>query len=377
MNILHLIAPISFGGGESLLINLLQEKSCNFRESVALIYSSSIFESKLVEISIPCWILQEKSIGYGISKWDMALSTIKDLLVIKKIINIIKTEKIDLIHAHGYPASLIVYIIKYLLKINIKSIYTHHSYRQSPNYVERILLSNVYSSFDFCVGVSDLVSQSMNDAFPRLKQKFKTIYNCVGNTFFANNTSKSQNYRDIFPSDKIVFVQIGRFVKCKNHMLVVQSINKLTLAERDNIFVVFVGEGSEKEKVADFVQSNALESQVCFLGAVAYEKIPEILSSANFGLFPSENEGFGIAAVECLALGLPVLSLDTKLMKEIIGYAGLQVRHDNFHNGFSEIMEKFSNGSELARQRAEIFRPNLIKKQYQDLYLKALGGVSK
>ncbi len=371
MNVLHLIAPISFGGGESLLINLLSERQPGLNESVALIYSSEPFEAKLKQINIPYWKLRTKNIGYGIPKWKVILDTFVNLLTVQQLSRIVNENDIDLIHVQGYPACLLFYLLN--KKIGI---YTHQFYRKPAPWFEKLILTKVYSSFEFCTTCSNLVSQSMNQAFPGVKSNFQTIYNCVGNRFYLN-PSPEKDYLSKFPKNKKIFVQIARFMKFKNQMLVVEALNKLSPQERDQIFVVFAGEGPERTNVMEFVKFHNLEDHVCFLGAVPYEKVPGLLAIADFGLFPSENEGFGIGAAECLAVGLPVLSLDTELMQEVIGSAGLQVPRSELHNGFKQIIEKFSNSSELAQERAETFRPSIIKKHYYDLYLNLFGRVNK
>ena len=369
INVLHLIAPISFGGGESLLVTLLSDKRPELHESVALIYSAAPFEAALAEKNISYYNLRHQSIGYGIPKWQVALDTSVNLLTTFKLLKIVESENIDVIHVQGYPGCLLFYLLKKFR--SIRGIYTHQFYRAPASQLEKAVLTPVYSAFDYCTGASKLVSDSMNQAFPETKTKFCTVYNCVSARFYTQASPDPDVAR--FPQDKQVFIQIARFIKFKNQMLVVESLTKLSPQERDNLFIVFAGDGPEKDSVMKFVQAHQLEHHVCFLGAVSHAKLPQVLAGADFGLFPSENEGFGIGAAECLAAGLPVLTLDTELMQEVVGSAGVQMPRERFHEGFQTIIAKEAQLRKLAKERAERYRAARVKDQYYALYQKAIA----
>lgn len=367
MKVLHLIAPVAFGGGESLLVNLIQERRPELEESLALIYQAAPFEARLAALQVPSWRLRDRSLGHGIPKWQMGLDTLNNLRLVGKLRQIVQTAGIDLVHVHGYPACILFYLLRQL--IPIPGIYTHHFYRQPPSAIARRLLTPVYNCFDACTGVSNLVSQSMQQGFPNLKTQFQTIYNCIGRDFYQPVPPILPNGPP-WPPDKTIFIQVARFAPFKNHHLVVAALAKLPPATRSQLLVVFVGEGREKPRIRQQVAACGLEAQVWFLGAVPYEQIPGLLAAADFGLFPSENEGFGIGAVECLAAGLPVLSLDTELMREIVGPAGVQISRDRLDLGFELIQQRAERLKPLTRLRAAQFHPSRIKDQYWNCYKK-------
>lgn len=359
--ILHLIAPVAFGGGESLLINLLQPGT-GLEQSVALIYHSAAFEAKLAELNVPYWVLRAKAIGHGISKGQMGRDTLANLWLVRQLRQLVSTQQIDLLHVHGYPACVLFALLRRL--VAVRGIYTHHSLRQSPSWLERSLLTPVYQSFDVCTGVSTQVCQSMAQAFPPVQ--FQCVYNCVGDGFYQ--ATPDLDYQRQWPANKTVFVQVARFLPTKNHQLVVESLQQLAVEVRAQLLVVFAGEGPTESTVMAQVAQYHLQEQVLFLGAVPYERVPGLLAAAGFGLFPAEQEGFGIAAVECLAAGLPVLSLDTPLMREVIGSAGLQCSRDRFHEGFQQMIEQGEQLRSQAKRRAADFRAATIRTQYAMLY---------
>ncbi len=173
----------------------------------------------------------------------------------------------------------------------------------------------------------------------------------------------------------MLFVHVARFRPFKNQMLVVEALARLTSADRARIRVVFAGDGSERQAVMARVRELGLTEEILFLGAVPYERVPGLLACADYGLFPSENEGFGLGAAECLAAGLPVLTLDTDLMREVVGDAGLQFPRERFHEGFCAMLKFGPALRGRAAERARGYLPDRIKGQYLALYRRALCGV--
>jgi len=364
MTIAHLIAPISFGGGESLLLNLTRERSQGVDEIVISIFHSEIFNQYLDADRITHYELQKKALGHGISKISMLFRTPLLLLLLPKLILILWRRNVNVLHVHGYPAVLMGAVVNCIL--GIRSIYTHHFYRSKPFYLERLILGLCYKTYATCTGVSNLVTESMKKAFPMISSRLVTVHNCVGINFF--HTQHDPAYQYLRTSKRTLFVQIARFSSFKNQLLVVESLGKLSAEERAQVCVVFAGEGVEKPNVMKRACELGLVEEVRFLGFVMNENLPGLLACADFGLFPSENEGFGIGAAECLAAGLPVLALDTELMREVVGDGGLLLSKEKFHHGFKSIMKIGNSLSEKAKQQATQFRPDKIKKEYLKIY---------
>ena len=366
----HLIAPISFGGGESLLSNLLRERRPGVREIVISVYRSDAFSQNLDAAGITHYELLDRTLGHGISKIAMAWNTPLLLMRLPQLLLLLRRERVNVLHAHGYPASILGALVSRLA--SMPSVYTHHFYRAKPSNVERFVLGICYRAFAVCTGVSKVVTESMQRAFPNVAERFLTIHNCVGLNFFK--AEAESEFQQLRTAGRALFVQIARFSSFKNQMLVVESLGRLTPAERSCVRVVFAGEGVERAVVMARARELGLAKETLFLGFVPYERLPGLLACADFGLFPSENEGFGIGAAECLAAGLPVLSLDTELMKEVVGDAGLQLSREYFYKGFGMMLSHGASLRGRAEERAKRYLPEQIKNQYVEVY-RHLGGL--
>ncbi len=356
----HLIAPVSFGGGESLLISLLKERRAQYSEGVITIYRSSKFNEVLDEAGIPRWELSRKTLGHGVSKLKIGLGTVGLLLKLPLLLSILQKQDINIVHAHGYPASVLYGLISYIWAG--RGVYTHHSYRNKPGFIEQRILGHFYRRFNCCTAVSRLSAESMQRAFPEKNLKFITVHNCVSSAFFRKGYQKEKNNR------KTRFIQVGRFVELKNQALVVQSLAQLNNIDSEKIEVVFAGDGSELSRVKKMAGDLGVSGSVKFLGAVDHDKLPDILGKSDYGIFPSDNEGFGIGAVECLAAGLPVLCLNNNLMKEIVGDAGILVEKSELAQGLVKMMVVGDSLRERATVMAEKYLPEKIKDKYCRIY---------
>lgn len=108
--------------------------------------------------------------------------------------------------------------------------------------------------------------------------------------------------------DKLIILQVGRFMPVKNHAYSV----KIAAALRDagvDFQMLFVGTGLEQEAIEAAVCKEGLQEHVQLLGLRA--DIPELMAAADVMLMPSLHEGFPVVLVESQAAGLPAVIATT------------------------------------------------------------------
>jgi glycosyltransferase involved in cell wall biosynthesis len=79
--------------------------------------------------------------------------------------------------------------------------------------------------------------------------------------------------------------------------------------------LVLLGDGPERERAEEQVKQLGLMDQVAFLGKT--NEVERVLKAADLALLPSETESFGLAALESMAAGTPVLSTNTGGLPEV------------------------------------------------------------
>jgi len=103
---------------------------------------------------------------------------------------------------------------------------------------------------------------------------------------------------------------VGRFIPEKDPALVVKAVDRLRETAPE-IRCHLVGEGPEREAVADLVAERGLGDAVTLLDfRDSHEDIVALMKAADAFVLPSRREGFGITVLEALAAGTPVVTLD-------------------------------------------------------------------
>lgn len=165
--------------------------------------------------------------------------------------------------------------------------------------------------FDYLVLLSDEVMQFYKDTFnlhenqliisPILQQPEKLRKNAHSLELIAQKYVQNYNLKN-----KKVLLYVGRLVEVKALPLFIRSI-KSFLEEEDDLMLILVGDGVEKENLEVIVKKNNLEEKVLILGEYQGEELHGWYLSASGLVLPSIWEPFGAVINEALIFGLPVL----------------------------------------------------------------------
>ena len=103
--------------------------------------------------------------------------------------------------------------------------------------------------------------------------------------------------------DDILVLSVGELQKRKNHQAIIRAIAKLN---NSSIKYAICGQGELEDYLKKLVFTLKLEEQVFFLGY--RQDIPEIMSACDIFAHPSIREGLGLASLEAMASGLPLVT---------------------------------------------------------------------
>ena len=139
-----------------------------------------------------------------------------------------------------------------------------------------------------------------------------------------------------------------------------------------------VGEGPEKAEAMAYVNKNGLNEKVIFLGNS--NEIDKILCYSDLFLLPSEMESFGLVALEAMANGVPVISSNAGGLSEVNrhGVTGFLSEIGDVtsmaENALKLLLEddKFKQFKKQAKEQAWLFDIDIVVKQYEAIYQKAL-----
>jgi L-malate glycosyltransferase len=142
--------------------------------------------------------------------------------------------------------------------------------------------------------------------------------------------------------------------------------------------LIMVGQGPEREMAEDLVIELGLEEKVLFLGES--HEIDKVLSYSDLFLLPSEKESFGLAALEAMVNGVPVISTNSGGLPEVNkqGFSGYLSNVGDVEemaaNAISILRDEniLKQFKENARKQSYIFDIYSVVPLYEDLYMKAM-----
>lgn len=319
------------------------------------------------EVNVPTYDL------FKYQPYELALSS--------KIVDIVKNYNIDLLHVHyAIPHAYAAFMAKKMLEddgIFVPMVTTLHGtditlVGSHPFYKKAAQFSINYSEY------VTAVSQSLKEDTERLfqiKKDIKVIPNFID---LEKYNSRITPYKNGFPNkgNETIITHISNFRPLKRVIDVIKIFEEIHLKFKSKLLMV--GDGPDKEMAMRYCRSNGLENSVMFLGNS--NEIDEILSLSDLFLLPSEQESFGLSALEAMVHKVPIICSDVGGLSEVVetGYSGylcLLGDVDSMAEKAIYILEdkerhqRFRQNAFEASKRFDI---NNIIKDYESVYDEAL-----
>jgi len=305
-----------------------------------------------------------------------------ELALSSKLVDMVKLHKIELLHVHyAIPHAYAGYMAKQMLKhegIKIPMVTTLHGtditlVGSHPFYKPAVT---------FSINKSDIVtsvSQSLKDETYKLFDIKKDI-EVIPNFIEINKPRLDENapcQRALMASkEERIITHISNFRAIKRIPDVVKVFNKIQ--KEIPAKLMMVGEGPEKEKAEILCEELGISDKVIFFGNS--NDIDKILCYTDLFLLPSETESFGLAALEAMACGVPVISSNSGGLPEvnfsgISGYLSNVGDVDDMAKNALSILaddEELSKFKQNALNVAKQFDILNIMPLYEAIYEKAL-----
>jgi len=279
-----------------------------------------------------------------------------ELALSSKLVDMVKLYKIELLHVHyAIPHAYAGYMAKQMLKeegIEIPMVTTLHG-------TDITLVGNhpfYKPAVTFSINKSDIVtsvSQSLKDETLKLFQitnEIEVIPNFIELDKNIDD-SKIPCYRSVIAkAEERVVTHISNFRKVKRIPDVIKIFYKIQ--QQIPAKLMMVGDGPEKEKAERMCYELGIQDKVIFFGNS--NEIDRILSYSDLFLLPSETESFGLAALEAMALSVPVISSNSGGLPEV-----------NF-NGISGYLSDVGNVEEMAENALKILSDKATLDQFKE-----------
>lgn len=176
-----------------------------------------------------------------------------------------------------------------------------------------------YLKYPKMVNVAKIGMQKLiRDGFP--PEKCDYCYNIIDESVIIDKSKEELEYRKIH---RYAVVTVARMDHDKAYYRYCQCIKKYLDKKETNKDVEFwfLGDGSEREKVVQFVSCNGLENNIKVFGR--QDNPYKYLANADLYFCASYREGFSTSAQEAAILGIPVMSVDVDGAQELMELSGV------------------------------------------------------
>lgn len=306
-----------------------------------------------------------------------------ELALTGKIVEVVQSARLDVLHVHyAIPHAAAAIMAKKILKdinsIRIPVITTLHGTDITLVGKDRNYEGVVSYSLNQSDAITSVSASLRDDTFRffKINKHIEVIPNFID--LVKYDRQDNCTYRNAFAKpDEYILMHTSNFRKVKRIEDVIKifyNVNKIKPS-----VLILAGDGPERRDMELLCDSLGIHPRVFFLGK--QDNIEKILSIGDVFLMPSETESFGLAALEAMACGVPVICSNTGGMPELNrhGYSGFISDVGDTESMTDYVLDILKSKETLeqfrtnAREHAKLFAIENIVPMYEELYLKVMN----
>jgi len=303
-----------------------------------------------------------------------------NIKAVKQIRRLVEENGYDIVHCHTPVAAACTRLAcrKLRRKQGVKVFYTAHGfhfYKGAP--LKNWLI--YYPVEKLCARFTDkLITINQEDyALARRKMRAGEVIYVPGvgvdlSRFRNVPTDKTNKRAELgIPTDATVLLSVGEVNENKNHQIIIRAMARL---HRDDLHYLIAGVGPKDEELKLLAENMGLTGKVHLLG---YRKdVPELCYTADIFCFPSYREGLGLAAIEGMACGLPIVTSNVHGINDystegVTGYKCGPNDVEGFAKAIQRLAEDCSLRVDMGAQnveKAKKYDVKLINHQMKSIY---------
>jgi len=296
-----------------------------------------------------------------------------------------KQHDLDLIHAHyAIPHATAAWTAREMLRAegrDLPILTTLHGtditlVGQDPSF--RTITKFSLESSDGLTAVSDYLRDETYRAFECPRCDIRVIPNFVDPAVYDRARYACQSSA-LAPHGEKILMHVSNFRRVKR----IDDVVRVFARVRDRITsqLVLIGDGPDRPLAQDTADQLGVAADVLFLGKL--DSVAELLSRADLLLLPSEQESFGLVALEAMACGAPVIGTSGSGLSEVVedGQTGFLLPVGDVEAMAASAIslladaERWGRFSAAARSRAvERFSIHQIVPMYEEFYREVIEG---
>lgn len=303
MRVLFVIASLGVGGAERLLLNLAVRLKTRGVES-KIVSVSSVVDATNDMASCP----EIETLGFDSTIFDLKGMTVAS----RALASIVAAYKPDIVHSNVYIADVLSWLS---VPRTVPLISTLHGV--DAWWMNRRRLLSRLKTLSYLamarwrqvrfVAVSNDVKRQADSMAGLSPNSIVVIPNGVDTQWFAPLSDHTPQ--------PFLIVQVGRFVPEKGHQTAIRALANLNKS-KPLARLVLVGAGPLRGECETLATSLGVRSEVEFVGC--HSDVRPWLWAASVFWMPSEMEGLGLACLEAMSCGLPIVASDAGGLPEIV-----------------------------------------------------------
>ena len=331
-----------------------------------------------------------KVAGIPIGIYDYRLSSIYPVTLINKM----KKWNLDVIHSHTeFGVGILARL--FAKQFNIPLVHTYHTlYEDYTHYITHGYFEKSskkiveYLTKFYCDKTANELIVPTNKIYSLFKEKYNFTKNIhiipTGievDRFYEENINKKEveslKKKLGLKKNNFTILFVGRLAEEKNVEFLINAHKKLVEYD-NNIKLLIVGDGPDKEKYEQLSKSLGLEDNIIFNGKAAWEEIPIYYHACDIFSTASTTETQGLTVIEAMAAGVPPLCIDDDSFKGTVtdGLNGKIFKNEEQY--ITELKELYEDRKELsvyskqARVQAEHCSSRAYASSVIEVYNRAL-----
>lgn len=239
----------------------------------------------------------------------------------------------------------------------------------------RYVLPAILRQADHIITISEASKRDIVRLYRVPEEKVTVTLLAAGRRFAQLPSSQSKSM-----TDRPYILNVGTLEPRKNLPLLLRSFAAARRKGMPHRLVITGASGWGESPLARLVEELGLHGDVSFTGFVSDDDLPDLYAGADFFVYPSLYEGFGLPVLEAMASGTPVITSNVSSLPEVAGEAALLIDPCSQEEICASMLRLAGDGtmrsrlSELGRIQADRFSWQLTVDATRAVYDRILHG---
>jgi glycosyltransferase involved in cell wall biosynthesis len=269
------------------------------------------------------------------------------------IARLCKKHKIDVVHAHLQKSIICSLLASFFC--DAKIIVHEHGpiFRGGTGFIFRWLLRILRSRATMAIANSQAAKHALVRRAGFDEGSIRVVSNFVNLTQLDRKLYNRDKARDALgiAGGSIIVGFVGRLDPCKGADLLINAAAILCKSDERYRFVI-VGDGAQRRKLEELALDLGLKDKIIFAGLC--KNVAEVMIAFDMAVVPSRREAFGIAAVELMHRGIPVIASAVGGLVEVVRHEETGILLDEpSPKAIADAVDRLAHDSSLRESLAE------------------------